>query len=330
MTPSLALFVGAALAFGFLNGFQDSANAVATMIASRAMSPRRALVLNAICNFIGPFLFGSAVARTIGHEVVARPAATQAVVFGALFGAIGWNGLTWLVGLPSSSSHALIGGLVGAALAGHGLQAILIPGLLKVLLALLISPVIGIVAGYLLTKLTFCLARAATPRINAFFRRAQTLTAAALGLSSGTHGAQRTMGVIMMALLAEGVLSRFVVPLSVVVACAGAIALGTLLGGYRVIRTLGVRFYRVRPIHSFTSQVASAAIVLGAALFGGPVSTTHVVSTSILGAGSAERVNKIRWGVVGDIAVAWLLTIPASALVAAVVYLLVRWLGLQP
>ncbi len=319
-----ALFVIGALAFAFVNGFQDSANSVATMIASGAMSPRRALILNAISHFIGPFLFGTAVARTIGHEVVAETAATQTVVLAALLGAIGWNLLTWLLGLPSSSSHALIGGLVGAALTGRGLNAVLMPGLVKVLLALLVSPIIGILAGYLLTKLTFFLARGATPRINFFFRRAQTVTATALALSSGTHGAQRATGIITMGLLAEGLLSDFVVPTWAIAASGGAMALGTLVGGWRLIRTLGAKLYRVRPVHSFTSQLASAAVVLGAALVGGPVSTSHVVSTAILGAGSAERVNKIRWGVVGDIVVAWLLTIPASGLLAAFVCLVIQ------
>ncbi|MFO7741926.1 MAG: inorganic phosphate transporter [Anaerolineae bacterium] len=326
-SPSFGVFVAATLAFGFLNGFQDSANSVATMIASRAMSPRRALILNAMSHFIGPFLFGSAVARTIGREVIAEAAATQPVVLAALVGAMGWNLFTYLLGLPSSSSHALIGGLVGAALTGHGSDAILVPGVVKVLLSLLLSPVIGMVAGYLLTRLTFLLARGASPRINFFFRRAQTATATALALSSGTNAVQKTMGIITMGLVAEGLLGDFAVPTWVTVACASAMALGIGFGGYRIIRTLGARFYRVRPVHSFTSQVASATVILGAALLGGPVSTTQVVSTSILGAGSAERVNKIRWGVTGDIAVAWLLTIPASGLAAALVYLLVRRFG---
>ncbi len=325
ITPSVAFFVFAALAFGFANGFQDSANAVATMIASGAMSPRRALILNATCSLVGPFLFGVAVARTIGNEVVAESAATQTVVIAALFGAIGWNSFTWLLGLPSSSSHSLIGGLVGAALSARGFSAILPPGLLKVLVALLVSPILGMVAGFVLMRLVFFLARNATPRISFFFKRAQAVTATLLALSSGTHGAQRVTGIITMGLLAEGLLSDFTVPIWAIAASGGAIAMGTLVGGLRIIRTLGARFYRIRPVHSFTCQVASAAVVLGAALVGGPVSTSHVVSTSILGAGSAERINKIRWGVVADILVAWLLTIPASGLIAAFVYLVIQY-----
>lgn len=326
MGPStfLVLFVAAALLFDFLNGFHDSANSVATMISSRAMGPRRALALNAAANFVGPFLFGVAVATTIGHEVVAEDAATLPAVLAALLGAIVWNVLTWLLGIPSSSSHALVGGLIGAATISHGAHAILLPGLTKVLLAMLISPVAGMLSGYLLMKIILFLARGSTPRINIFFKQAQMVTATALALSHGTNDAQKTMGIITMGLLAEGVVSHFVVPTWVIAACAGAMALGTALGGWRIIRTLGGKFYKVRPVHSFASQIASAGVILGAAFIGGPVSTTHVVSTAILGVGSAERVSKVRWGVVGQIVVAWLLTIPASGLLAILFYLIVE------
>ncbi len=324
----MLLFVAIALLFDFLNGFHDSANAVATMISSRAMGPRKALILNAAANFAGPFLFGVAVAETIGHEVVAENAATYTVILAALVGAIVWNVFTWLMGIPSSSSHALIGGLIGAALMGHGLEAILLPGLEKVLLALFISPIIGMVSGFLLMRITLFLSRGATPKINFFFKRAQLLTATTLALSHGANDAQKTMGMITMVLLTEGMLSHFIVPTWVVVASAGAMSLGTAMGGWRIIRTLGAKFYKVRPVHSLTSQAASAGIILGAALIGAPVSTTQVVSTTILGVGAAERLNKIRWGVVGDIAVAWLLTIPASGLFGALAYLGIRYIGL--
>jgi PiT family inorganic phosphate transporter len=323
LSPFLILFVATALLFDFLNGFHDSANTVATMISSRAMGPPAALALNAVANFVGPFLFGVAVATTIGHEVIAEEAATMTVVLSALGGAIVWNLLTWLLGIPSSSSHALVGGLIGAAATAYGFEAILLPGLTKILLTMLISPIVGMLSGYLLMKLTLFLARGATPRINVFFKRAQMVTATALALSHGTNDAQKTMGIITMGLLAGGALSRFIIPIWVIAACAGAIALGTALGGWRIIRTLGGKFYKVRPVHSFASQIASAVVILGAALIGGPVSTTHVVSTAILGVGAAERVSKVRWGVVGQIVVAWLLTIPASALLAAVSYLVI-------
>ena len=324
-TP-VTLLVALALVFDFLNGFHDSANVVATMIASRSMSPRKALILNAVGNLIGPFLFGVAVAKTIGQDVVSETAATQPVIIAALGGAIVWNLITWLFGLPSSSSHALIGGLIGSALTGYGLDAILVSGLIKVLIALFLSPFFGILAGYLLMNLAILLTREAHPRINYVFKRVQVVTATALALSHGTNDAQKTMGIITMGLVAEGVLEDFVVPLWVVVICAGVIALGTALGGWRIIRTLGAKFYKVRPMDSFISQVASAAVIFGAAFLGGPVSTTHVVSTSIVGVGSADRVSKVRWGIVGDIITSWLLTIPASGLLAAMIYLFIVYI----
>lgn len=320
----LILFTTTALAFDFLNGFHDSANTVATLISSRAMEPRRALILNAIANFVGPFLFGVAVATTIGHEVIVEAAATLSVVLSALLGAIVWNVLTWLLGIPSSSSHALVGGLIGATAVGYGFDAILLPGLTKVLLTLLISPIVGMLSGYLLMKIVLFLAHGASPRINILFKRAQVVTAAALALSHGTNDAQKTMGIITMGLLAGGVLPSFAVPTWVIIACAASMALGSVMGGWRIIHTMGGKFFRIRPVHSFTSQIASAAMILGAALIGGPVSTTHVVSTTILGVGSAERVNKVRWGVAGQIVVAWLLTIPISALVAVLCYLVIE------
>ncbi len=320
----LILFVGTALLFDFLNGFHDSANTVATMIASRAMSPRNALLLSAVAHFSGPFLFGVAVATTIGHEVVAEYAATIPVIWSALLGAIVWNLLTWLLGIPSSSSHALIGGLSGAALIAYGTDAIQIAGLEKAGIALLASPLLGFVVGYLLLKIILFLARNATPRINNFFKRAQIVTSVALALSHGTNDAQKTMGIITMGLLAGGAIPTFEVPLWVIAACAAAMSLGTALGGWRIIRTLGGKFYKIRPVHSFASQIASAGIILGAALVGGPVSTSQVVSTTILGAGAAERVNKVRWGVMKSILATWFLTIPASAGVAALCYLLLQ------
>jgi PiT family inorganic phosphate transporter len=316
----LIAFVGTALSFGFLNGFNDSANTVATMISSRAMSPRGALMLSTVAHLLAPFLFGVAVATTIGHEVVASYATTLPVVWSALLGAITWNLITWRFGIPSSSSHALIGGLLGATIMGFGPQSVLVDGLYKVLIVLLTSPILGMVVGYLLMRLILFFSRAATPRINIFFRRGQLVTAVALALSHGTNDAQMTMGIITMGLLGAGAISRFMVPGWVIAACAVVISLGTSLGGWRIIRTLGGRFYKIRPVHSFTSQFASALIILGAALIGGPVSTSHVVSTTILSAGAAERVSKVRWGVMRSIVVAWVLTIPSAAAAAALFY----------
>lgn len=324
MSPLLIIFVAIALTFDFLNGFHDSANIVATMIASRAMSPRRALLLSAIAHFTAPFLFGVAVATTIGHEVIQPYAATMAVVLSALLAAIVWNLITWFLGIPSSSSHALIGGLIGAAIVGYEIEAVQLDGLLKVAIALLLSPLVGLVGGYVLMKLVLFLARGASPRINWFFKRAQIFTATALALSHGTNDAQMTMGIVTMGLVGCGYLAQFQVPLWVIAASAGAISLGTALGGWRIIRTLGGKFYKIRPVHSFTAQVTSATVIMGAALLGGPVSTTQVVSSAILGVGSAERPNKVRWKVAGNILIAWILTIPASGLLAALAYLVAR------
>ncbi len=320
----LVAFVGTALFFDFLNGFHDSSNTVATMIASRAVTPVRALMMSAAAHFVSPFIFGVAVATTIGHEVVAESATTLPVVWAALLGASLWNLLTWLLGIPSSSSHALVGGLVGATFVGFGPQAVLVDGLSKILLVLLISPLLGLIGSYILMKVTRLLARGATPRIDNFFRKSQVVTALALALSHGSNDAQKTMGVITMGLVASGTLTEFHVPLWVVGACAGAISLGTALGGWRIIHTLGGKFYRIRPIHSFVSQISSAGIIMGAALMGGPVSTSHVVSTTILGAGAGERLNMVRWQVMNSILVAWALTIPAAAAMSGLIYWLLE------
>ncbi len=318
----VSILVVIALIFDFLNGFHDSSNIVATMISSRAFRPRVALGVTALAEFCGPFIFGVAVAKTIGHDIVTPGTITAEVILAALLSATLWNILTWYFGIPSSSSHALIGGIIGAVGIGAGLRAIQLSGLEKVLIALFTSPIIGLVIGYLFTKLVFFLARGASPRINWVFKRSQIITAIALGLSHGTNDAQKTMGVITLGLVTTGYLTEFQVPTWVIALSAGAIALGTALGGWRLIRTLGGKFYKIRPVHGFSTQVTSAAVILGASLVGGPVSTTQVVSSAIMGVGSAERLSKVRWGVAGNIAVAWVVTIPATALVAAGLYLL--------
>jgi PiT family inorganic phosphate transporter len=321
-----ALLIGIfviAMVFGFLNGIHDSSNIVATMISSRAISPRTALVMTAVAEFAGPFLFGVAVATTIGSEVVDPAAITSATIVAALLSAILWNLITWYFGWPSSTSHALIGGLIGAVAAAQGFMTLHLAGMEKVLIALFISPILGLVIGYLMLKALYFLARGATPRVNTLFKRLQLLTSLALALSHGANDAQKTMGVMAMAMVTTGYVSHFQVPWWIIALGASAIALGTAMGGWRLIETLGARFYKIRPIHAFGSQLTSASIILGAALLGGPVSTTQVVSSAIMGAGSADRVSKVRWTVARDIAVAWLLTIPVSALVAASLYWIV-------
>ena len=324
MNGLLIIFVAIALLFDFLNGFHDSANVVATTIASRAMSPRVALAMTALANLAGPFLFGVAVATTIGSEVVESVAVTIPVAMAALISAIIWNVLTWLLGIPSSSSHALIGGFVGAAVLGYGAEVLHVEGIRKVLIALFISPVLGLVFGWLVMKLVFFIGQGLTPRVNLFFMRAQWLTALALGLSHGTNDAQKTMGILTMGLVAFGTLKEFSVPMWVIAASALAIALGTALGGWRLIKTMGAGFYKIRPMHAFSSQIAGTVVILGAALLGGPVSTTQVISSTIVGAGAAERSNKVRWGVAGQILVAWVLTIPITGLLGALTFWLLR------
>jgi inorganic phosphate transporter, PiT family len=320
----LTVLIVLALISDYLNGFNDSSNIVATMISSRAMSPRTALSITAVAEFCGPFLFGVAVAKSIGENLAPPGSVTMGVVLAALIASICWNLITWFFGIPSSSSHSLVGGLVGALAAGLGLGVIQMDGLVKILISLFISPVLGLAAGFVITRLTYFMARRTRPSINWFFRRGQILTGVALALSHGANDAQKTMGIITLGLLVNGSIDHFEVPLWVIALSATAIALGTATGSWRLIRTLGGRFYKIRPIHGFCSQIASAAVILTAAVLGGPVSTTHVVSSAILGVGSAERVNKVRWNVAGSIAVAWLLTIPATAFFSAMVYLLIR------
>jgi len=319
-SPTLIALIGLALIFDFLNGIHDSSNIVATMISSRAFNPRTALGLAALAEFSAPFLFGVAVAKTIGADIVEPATISITVILAALIAAIAWNLLTWWLGIPSSSSHALIGGILGAVIVGAGLDAIQLAGIEKVLLALFLSPLIGLLGGYLFTKLVYFLASGASPRINWFFKRSQIISALALAFSHGTNDAQKTMSVITLGLVSSGVLPAFNVPLWVVAASAGAIAMGTALGGWRLIRTLGGKFYKIQPVHGFSAQTTSALVILSASLLGGPVSTTHVVSTAIMGVGAADRINKVRWGVAGEILVAWLVTIPATALLAAGVY----------
>ena len=325
MTPIIIVVIILALIFDFLNGIHDSSNVVATMISSRAISPRFALGMTALANFIGPFVFGVAVANTIGHEIVAAEAISTQVLVAALVSAIFWNLMTWYLGFPSSSSHALIGGFVGAVVMGAGWEAIQFHGLEKILIALFASPVIGYLFGFVVLRVVMITSWNATPRINGFFKRSQVLTALALALSHGTNDAQKTMGIITLALVTSGYLNTFAVPFWVILLCAGMIGLGTAVGGWKLIKTLGGKFYKIRPVDGFASQLASATVILGASLLGGPVSTTQVVSSAIMGVGAADRLNKVRWGVAQEIATAWLLTIPATALVAAGMY----WIIIQ-
>ena len=322
----MLILIVLALIFDFLNGFHDSANIVATMISSRAMTARAALTIVALAEFAGPFILGVAVAKTIGTEVAAIQSITIAVVMAALISASLWNLVTWYFGIPSSSSHALIGGILGAVALGSGPAVIRLEGVWKIALALFISPVVGFVGGVLIMSLILFFTQRTTPKVNLFFNRMQIPTAIALALSHGGNDAQKTMGVITLGLIVLGFQQNFAVPWWVITLSAAAIAAGTATGGWRIIHTLGGKFYRIRPIHSFASQLTSGTVVLSASLLGGPVSTTQVVSSGILGVGAAQRKSQVRWGVMGDIAIAWVLTIPAAAGMAALVYFPIKFL----
>ncbi|RPJ25674.1 MAG: inorganic phosphate transporter [Chloroflexi bacterium] len=323
MSQELVIVIVLALIFDLLNGMRDASNIVATMISSRAFSPRTALGLAAVAEFLGPFLFGVVVAKTIGNEIVQADVLTLGVIASALVGAILWNLITWYLGLPGSSSHALIGGMVGSVIVGAGLHAIKFGGLSKVLVALFAVPLLGFIIGFLITRLIYFLARGASPRINEFFKRGQWATAVVMAFGQGTNDAQKTMGIIALSLVIGGVLPTFQVPLWVVAISAAAIAIGTSLAGWRLIRTLGGKFYKIRPLHSFSTQLSSAGVILAASLFGAPISASQVVSSAIIGVGSAERASKVRWSVAEDIITSWLITIPASGLLSAGTYWLI-------
>ncbi len=326
-TGAFAALVAVALCYDFLNGLHDGGTIISTMVVSGAMDLRPALWLAALGECTGPFLFGIAVASSIGRDILGPGTVTLPTLFAGLVGAIVWSLATWWLRIPSSSSHALIGGLVGSALVAGGWNALQPLGLGRVLLALLLAPLLGWLAGYLLLRLTRFLVQGATPKINRFFRVAQVPASLALALSHGSNDGQKTMALLAMALLASGRLDRFAVPAWAIALSAGGLALGTLAGSLRIARTLGTRIVRIRPLHGFSAQTGAAAVILTAALVGGPVSTTHVVSSAIAGAGAAERFSRVRWGVIAHILTAWLLTVPAAALVGAGARVLVRSLG---
>jgi PiT family inorganic phosphate transporter len=323
----LALVVAAALAFDYINGFHDAANAVATVVSTGVLPLRTAILLAAVLNFAGA-LTGTAVAATIGKGLVEPGAVTQPVVLSALLGAILWNLLTWYFGIPSSSSHALVGGLVGSALAHAGARSIRAEGLLKVVESLVISPLVGFAIGFVLMILILWACRGRSPsRVSRAFRRLQMASAGFMALSHGSNDAQKTMGIIAMSLAVYSGGSRaaehFHVPLWVMLACAAAMGAGTTAGGVRIIRTMGTKIIDLKPIHGFAAETSAAVTILAASHLGLPVSTTHVISGAIMGVGSSQRVSAVRWGVTARIAWAWVLTIPISAAVAWGCYQLV-------
>ncbi len=321
----LLAVLGLAVLFDYINGFHDTANAIATSVSTRALRPEHAILMSATANFVGA-LTGTAVAKTISSGLADTPpgAEGQTIVAAALVGAIVWNLITWRLGIPSSSSHALIGGLLGAVVVSVGAGAIKVDGVLtKVLLPLVLSPILGIGIGFLSMVVILNIFRRANPRrINERFRRLQVVSAAAMAFSHGSNDAQKTMGIMTLALVAAGLLpADSAIPLWVIVLAATAISLGTAAGGWRIIRTMGQRVVKLDPVHGFAAETTAASIIYTASHFGMPVSTTHVISSAIMGVGASDRLSAVRWGVAGNIVIAWILTIPASAAVAALAYL---------
>jgi PiT family inorganic phosphate transporter len=322
LTPLLLAVLGLAVLFDYINGFHDTANAIATSVSTRALRPEHAILMSATANFVGA-LTGTAVAKTISSGLATTPGGAdgQTIVAAALIGAIIWNLITWRFGIPSSSSHALIGGLLGAVTASVGTSAIIVDGVIgKVLLPLVLSPVAGVLGGFMLMVVLLNVFRRANPRrINERFRRLQVVSAAFMAFSHGSNDAQKTMGIMTLALIAAGVLpADSTIPLWVIVLAATAISFGTAAGGWRIIKTMGQRV-----VHGFAAETTAATIILTASHFGMPVSTTHVISSAIIGVGSSDRLSAVRWGVAGNIVVAWILTLPASALMAGIAYVVI-------
>ena len=325
----LWIVIGTALAFDFTNGFHDTANAVAPAISTRAMPPRVAVTLAAALNFVGAFLSLS-VAATIAKGIVDADQVTTPIVFAGLIGAIAWNLATWFFGLPSSPSHALIGGVVGAAFAAHGADAVLFSGLLdKVAIPALVAPVLALVVAGIAIVVAYRLTGRQRPGpVTRGFRLGQWVTGSLFSLSHGTNDAQKTMGIIFLALVANGNLQASDdTPTWVIVSAATAIAIGTYVGGWRIIRTMGTRIIKMDPAQGFAAQGAGAAVILSASHVGFPLSTTHVISGAIMGAGAAKRLSAVRWGVAGNIVAAWVLTLPAAASVGALTFGVVHVFG---
>ena len=320
--------VVAALIFDYINGFHDAANSIATVVSTRVLSPGKAVVWAAFFNFAAIFVFGTAVAKTMGSGMIDLKVVTSAVVLGGLIGAIVWDLITWYYGLPTSSSHALIGGYAGAAVAKAGMGAVLASGWTKTLLFIVLSPLIGLVLGFGFMAVIFWVCRRMAPsRVDALFRRLQLVSAALFSLGHGANDAQKTMGIIASALFAGGYIATFEIPLWVELAAYTAIAAGTLSGGWRIIHTMGSKITRLQPVGGFAAETAGAISLFLASSLGVPVSTTHTITGAIVGVGSVRRMSAVRWGIAGQIVWAWVLTIPASAVISAATYYLLATFG---
>ncbi|MBI2589911.1 inorganic phosphate transporter [Candidatus Berkelbacteria bacterium] len=330
MSPELigvVAIIAVALVFDFTNGFHDAANSIATIVSTRVLTPRQAVVWAAVFNFIAFLVFGTTVAKTIGKGLIEIEQVNQLVIFAGLIGTIGWNILTWWIGLPTSSSHALIGGYAGAAIAKAGFGVIIAAGWTKTLVFIVLAPSIGLILGLILmTLLSWLVARRPPRQVNLWFRRLQLISAALYSLGHGGNDAQKTMGIIASLLVSSGYLQDFAVPLWVVLAAHGAIALGTLAGGWRIVKTMGTRIVKLTPVGGFAAETGSAASLFLATHLGAPVSTTHVITGAISGVGAAARISAVRWGVTLRIVWAWLLTIPCAGLMAFLTYEILRLL----
>ena len=322
----LVALIALALVFDFMNGFHDAANAIATVVSTGVLKPQTAVAMAAVFNFIAIFVMGVHVAATVGKGTIDPNVVDQYVIFGALVGAIIWNIVTWIGGIPSSSSHALIGGLVGAAVAKSGTGALVGGGLLKTVIFIVVSPVMGFILGSIMMLIVSWLFVKSTPRkVDTWFRRAQLFSAAAYSLGHGGNDAQKTIGIIWMLLIVAGVSTTAdaAPPLWVIVSCYTAISLGTLFGGWRIVKTMGQKITKLKPVGGFCAETGGAITVFIATFMGVPVSTTHTITGAIVGVGSAQKMSAVRWGVAGNIVWAWIFTIPASAFMAAVAW----WIG---
>jgi len=322
MLSIVILIVVVALVFDFINGFHDAANSIATVVSTRVLTPLQAVVWAAFFNFVAAFGFGVQVATTVGKGVVQPAVVDQWVILAGLAGAIVWDLITWYWGLPTSSSHALIGGFAGAAVVKAGFGSLVAAGLVKIGVFMILAPVIGLAIGFVLMVLTLNVFKNETPgRVDKIFRRGQLLSAAAYSLGHGTNDAQKTMGIIAVLLFTTGRLGpEFYVPFWVILAAHAAMGLGTMAGGWRIVKTMGMRITKLRPVGGFCAEAAGAVTLIGTAIGGIPVSTTHTITGSIMGVGATQRFSAVRWGVAGRIVGAWLFTIPASAIVAAIAW----------
>jgi len=322
----IILLVALALMFDFMNGFHDAANAIATVVSTGVLKPSQAVAMAALFNVLAFFVFNLSVAKTIGKGTIDPTIIDHYVIFGALVGAIFWNLVTWYFGIPSSSSHALIGGLIGAAVAKEGTGALIAAGLYKIILFIVLSPLLGFVLGSLMMLIVSWVFVKSTPlKVDKWFRRLQLVSASVFSLGHGGNDAQKTMGIIWMLLIAAGYSqpSDTAPPVWVVYSCYAAIGAGTLFGGWRIVKTMGQKITKLKPVGGFCAETGGAATLIMATVFGIPVSTTHTITGAIVGVGSSQKMSAVRWGVAGNIVWAWILTIPASAFVAAIAW----WIG---